>query len=68
MKIKTYSPKYNRIDYLVEFDESDEGKTDEEILKAVENKGDYNGPRSVPLGGKVIRYSKDHAIVTVYTD
>lgn len=68
MKIKTYSPKYNRIDYLIEFDESDAQKTDDEILRAVQNKGDYNGPLTVPFGGKVLRYSKDHAIVTIYSD
>lgn len=68
MKIKTYSPKFNRIDYLIEFEQIDIGKTDPEILKAVQNKGDYNGPLNVPFGGKVLRYSKDHAIVTIYND
>lgn len=68
MKIKTYSPKYNRIDYLIEFDEQDEGKSDTEILKAVENAGDYTGSKNPVFGGKVLRYSKTHAIVTIYSD
>lgn len=68
MKIKTYSPKYNRIDYLIEFDSTDENKTDPEIVKAVQNQGDYNGSEDTPFRGKVLRYSKDHAIVTIYSN
>lgn len=68
MKIKNHSPKYNRVDYLVEFDQNDEGKTDAQILNAIENNGDYNGPKTAIFGGKIFRYSKDHAIITIYSN
>ena len=66
VKILRKVPEYGKVKCLVELGPEDEGKTDEEIVTAVDNYGEY-GKVAHHFGGSVER-SGSKATVVVYTD